>query len=305
MKTIVGAGLAGLIAAHAWPRATVVESGAAPVATHKALLRFRSDAVAKLTGIEFRRVRVRKGIWSEGAFVPPSIRVANLYARKVLGPGVIGGGDRSVWNLEPVDRYVAPDTLYEQLIVAASDRIEWGHAFDFAASRAEPIVSTAPMHATLDALGIQNSIPFRRAPITVQRFRVHGADLFQTIYFPDDDTPIYRASFTGETLIVELAQGEAAWEVYDFTLLERAFGVDLSTAKSLGAVKQTYGKIAPIDDATRKAVLLRLTDDHNIYSLGRFATWRNILLDDVVDDIAVIKRLANAASRYSLRIGAQ
>lgn len=301
MKTIVGAGLAGLIAAHAWPRAAIVESAPAPVAMHKALLRFRSDAVAKLTGIEFRRVRVRKGIWSEGGFTTPNIRVANLYARKVLGSL---GADRSIWNLDAAERYVAPETLYEQLIVAASDRIEWGRQFDFAAQRSEPIVSTAPVHATLDALGIKHSIDFRRAPITVQRFRVAGADLYQTIYFPDGDTPIYRASFTGETLIVELVPTPGI-EVYDLTLLERAFGVDLSAAESLGSVKQTYGKIAAIDDATRKAMLLRLTDEHGIYSLGRFATWRNILLDDVVDDIAVIKRLAHSASRYALRLSTQ
>lgn len=301
MKTIVGAGLAGLIAAHAWPRAAIVESAPAPVAMHKALLRFRSDAVAKLTGIEFRRVRVRKGIWSEGGFTAPNIRVANLYARKVLGSL---GADRSIWNLDAAERYVAPDTLYEQLIVAASDRIEWGRQFDFAAARSEPIVSTAPVHATLDALGINHSIEFRRAPITVQRFRVAGADLYQTIYFPDGDTPIYRASFTGATLIVELVPTPGI-EAYDLTLLERAFGVDLSAAESLGSVKQTYGKIAAIDDATRKAMLLRLTDEHGIYSLGRFATWRNILLDDVVDDIAVIKRLAHSASRYALRLSTQ
>jgi hypothetical protein len=32
--------------------------------------------------------------------------------------------------------------------------------------------------------------------------------------------------------------------------------------------------------------------------IGRFATWRNILLDDVVDDIAVIKRLMRHGGAY-------
>ena len=57
---IVGAGLTGLIAAHAWPQALVVEAVSGPTGSHHALLRFRSDAVARLTGVEFRRVTVRK-----------------------------------------------------------------------------------------------------------------------------------------------------------------------------------------------------------------------------------------------------
>ena len=59
-------------------------------------------------------------------------------------------------------------------------------------------------------------------------------------------------------------------------------------------VNQKYGKIAPIDEGKRKALIGHLSTEHNIYSLGRFATWRNLLLDDVVQDIAVIKRLMNS-----------
>ena len=74
---IVGAGLAGLIAAHAWPQCPVLEQGPEPVERHRALLRFRSDAVAKLIGVEFRRVTVRKAIFHDGRFVPPDISLAN------------------------------------------------------------------------------------------------------------------------------------------------------------------------------------------------------------------------------------
>jgi hypothetical protein len=47
--------------------------------------------------------------------------------------------------------------------------------------------------------------------------------------------------------------------------------------------------------------LFRLTHEHNVFSLGRFATWRNILLDDVVDDIVQVKRLLKSSSAYDLR----
>jgi hypothetical protein len=89
--------------------------------------------------------------------------------------------------------------------------------------------------------------------------------------------------------------------VLDEHAISAAFGIQLASCESLGSVDQKYGKIAPIDDNLRKQLLFRLTHERNIYSLGRFATWRNILLDDVVDDIAAIKKLLKANSAYDIR----
>lgn len=312
MTTIVGAGLAGLIAAHAFPQWRVVEAAKEPAAAHRALLRFRSDAVARLTGIDFHKVLVRKSIWSDGDHTTPNIRLANMYASKVLGVVV---GDRSVWNLDPVERWIAPDNLYEQLVDAVGNRITWGVEFDFALRSSmhgivpvEPVVSTAPLPVVLRALKIEADLSFDRAPIHVRRFRLEGGgSLYQTIYFPDRNTPLYRASITGDTLIAELAvnpafaQGPAIEDTDHLVLLVReAFGLQAQALTPLESVRQHYGKIASVDNERRKRLLYRLTRDHGIYSLGRFATWRNILLDDVVDDIAGIKRLFRINSAYDL-----
>jgi hypothetical protein len=290
---IVGAGLAGLIAAHAWPNATVVEASSQPRAAHKALLRFRSDAVARLTGIEFRRVRVRKGIWAENAYQPATIRWANLYAQKVINELK---GDRSIWNLETAERFIAPDDLYEQLVTSVGDRINWDTPAEFKSSR--PHISTAPLPVVLSILGWPAPVTFSRSGITVHRWRIIGADVFQTVYFPELHLNVYRASITGDTLIVETVgpMGDM-----DDDAISAAFGIKLASCESLGSVDQKYGKIAPIDDNLRKQLLFRLTHERNIYSLGRFATWRNILLDDVVDDIAAIKKLLKANSAYDIR----
>ena len=288
---IIGAGLAGLVAANAWPAAQIIEAAQEPRALHKALLRFRSDSVANLTGIEFRKVLVTKGIFSQGVFVEPNIRFANRYAKKVTGRL---SGDRSILDISSVVRYIAPDTFYEQLITAAQLRIFWNTKADFDKIRT-PHISTAPLPVVLNELGIQTDLQFERAPITVVRCRVRGADVFQTIYFPDDETPMYRASITGETLIIEAMTTDVAakeWLPRALVLVERAFGTD--SVQVMETVQQQYGKIVPISDSDRKSILFNLTQKRGIYSLGRFATWRNILLDDVVKDAYAIKKMMNS-----------
>ena len=57
----------------------------------------------------------------------------------------------------------------------------------------------------------------------------------------------------------------------------------------------------PIDDKIRKDFIYTLTEKYNIFSVGRFATWRQLLLDDVVNDISVIERLIASNSNYNFR----
>lgn len=302
VPTIVGAGLSGLIAAHAWPRARIVERETEPRAHHKAVLRFRGEAISALTGVEFRKVVVRKAIWAEGAFRAPSLRYANAYSAKVLGRIE---NDRSVWSLDPVERWIAPDDLYERLVQAVGSRIEWGTSVQWNSAPdavRRPLISTVPLPSVMKALGEERAdIAFNFSPITVRRYSVRDCDVFQTVYFPDRDTPLYRASITGDLLIAEFI-GEAAEHSRDLCELERAFGIE-GRLKPIETVSQKYGKIAPIDPVARRALLLHLTTRYEIYSLGRFATWRNVLLDDLVHDIAVIRRLL-AGDHYASRLAA-
>lgn len=293
-ECIVGAGLAGLIAAHAWPRATVMEAAPAPIANHRALLRFRTDAVSTLTGVPFRKVRVRKSIWHNNKHCAADIRLANLYAQKVVGSLA---GDRSIWNLEPVDRFIAPEDLYEQLVESVGPRIVWDTKADFEAMAAthKLLVNTAPLPVVLNAMSIAHDVQFVRSPIKVMRYRVKDADVFQTVYFPSPHHSVYRASITGNLLIVEHADGEENGEWQDD--VAAAFGL-CTRPEYIDTRDQRYGKIVPVDDVWRKQTLFALTNRFNIYSLGRFATWKNILLDDVVHDIGVINALIKNGSSY-------
>lgn len=287
---IVGAGLAGLIAAQVFQRAPLYESQPEARSHHRALLRFRSDAVSKLTGIEFNPVTVRKGIWMRGELVPPSIRLANLYSYKVLKRHE---SERSIWNLEPVTRYIAPEDLYEQMVALAGKRINWGTMFSSMAEGDEtPFISTIPLPVVLKAVAFPHPLPeFHRAPITVERFRIADCDLYQTIYFPDPSLNEYRASITKDLLIIE----GAGKQTHCHEVMQ-AFGIGSDRAEPMDSGVQEYGKIVPLPHHESQQLLGYLTVKHNIYSLGRFATWRNLLLDDVVQDAATIFRLMRMSS---------
>lgn len=292
---IVGAGLSGLISANVFPQATVIEAAGRDKLEHKALLRFRSSAVADATGVEFRKVRVNKGIWHQGEFVSPSIRLANLYSQKVIGRLA----DRSIWNLDPSDRYIAPEDFISQLMDNCGSRIHFNTAYaGNHAEKNEPVISTMPMGLLAKILGVADLPEFKSAPIHVTRYRVQNADVFQTIYFTDPSTPVYRASITGSLLIVEsMDKIESA----DMLMLLDAFGLSLHQIDVIDDTKQSFGKIAPIDDVWRKNFILRASVDYKIYSVGRFACWRNIMLDDVVGDLAVVKRLIKLGHYHQIK----
>jgi hypothetical protein len=290
---ILGAGLSGLIAAALNPQAKVFEAASQDAQSHRAVLRFRTSAVGDAVGIPFRKIRVNKGIWFEGQFCFPDIQLSNMYSYKVTG----GYFDRSIWKVDAVDRFIAPEDFILRLIEQVGDRVSWNSPVT-ELPEARPILSTIPMNRVLDLAKLETTDrpEFKFSPIRVQRFRIPRSDVFQTIYYPSPMTAAYRASITGDLLIVESVD-DPAYDPVDMDEILRSFGILIGHApiKAIDIThKQSYGKIAPIDEQFRRFVVEHLSQKHSIYSLGRFATWRNILLDDVLQDLNVIKKLMNA-----------
>jgi len=222
--------------------------------------------------------------------------------------------------VEPVERFVAPPDFHMMMLDMLQHRIAYGHkvcgidaeymhidsgAGAMPVDRAGmPIISTMPMPVMIKAVGIDAGFGsldyFSHKPIYTERWHIENCDVHQTIYFPESSTPLYRATLTGGDLILECISPSSAAPLGTIDLACKAFGIDVWDCTLIKSGEQKYGKIAPIDDAARKMFMFNLTQKLGVYSLGRFACWRNILLDDVYEDIFKIRRMLNQGA-YDVR----
>jgi hypothetical protein len=295
---IVGAGLAGMIAAHVFPREEVFEAQGREHLEHRAVLRCRSPAISELTGIPFKRAIVHKGIWAQGGWSAPTPSVCNEYALKVVGRIV----DRSIWDIATVERWIPPSNFHEQMVDALGARVNWDSPVSMAElylKERDTVISTIPLSVLASNL-LKCEVAFISSGIvTTSFFIAPGSSTQQTIYFPNREHGMYRATLSGDRMTCEWigANTEGA-DLASFELAH-AFGSmeigDLALRSVTDFHVQAFGKLVPIDEALRKNLMVRLTNEFGIFSLGRFATWRNILLDDVLHDTAVIKLLINAS----------
>lgn len=295
-KQIIGAGMAGCIAAYMNPSAIIIEAEKEPPDNHRAVLRFRSSVVSDVTNIPFQQVRVTKGIWYKGTEYALSPRIESLYSQKVSTGAILS---RSIRSLEPVTRYVAPPDFHMQMLERLDDRIDYGQTW-LPGLMGGPTISTVPMNIAAEIMPDASLGPrpeFWRAPGYSHVYRVDDCNTHCTIYYPGPEIGPYRATLTGNRLIVESIQEIDKAEVADLVL--PSFAISPERVQLQESKRTQYGKIVPIDDDWRKAFIMSLTRKHNVYSLGRFGTWRNILLDDVVNDIRVIRNLLER-DMYSL-----
>lgn len=251
----------------------------------------------------FRRVNVLKAVKRKGELETTcTLRDLNQYALKVSGTIA----ERSVMNLEPCERYVAPPDFLPRL--AHGKAIITGAPFTadnlapLKGQRDVATISTMPLPALMSVVGWPYSTDdfawrsIYSATGTLAHLKV---DVFQTIYYPDPALPFYRASITGNQLIIEYMSdvppdlGYVGLVLEDFGIPPHQRGIAHLTYK-----QQKYGKLLSADAHKRQEFILAMTDEYNLYSLGRFATWRQILLDDVVADVHKVHRMITERSGY-------
>lgn len=304
---ILGSGMAGLLAANILRRhePVVFEKKASLPTNHKALLRFRTEAVSRATGIPFRAVQVQKAIVDSNNQVRTSadIKLSNMYAQKVSGRIMA----RSIMNLQSVERFIAPDDFIQQMAKCVNIEFNMDVNIHQDVLRDQPVISTMPMPDLMRRLKWPNIPDFKFRPVWVATTTILSpeVDVYQTIYFPEPSVPVYRVSIAGNRVIAEYISDPMEWcgvDANDAALRYlKFFGITVDVAEEAELVCQPYGKISPIDDQLRKGFIFNASEQHHIYSLGRFATWRNILLDDLIQDIQFIDKFIQQRDCYAAR----
>jgi hypothetical protein len=283
---IIGAGMSGLLAANMLRRhrVTVLERQKELPNNHHAVLRFRTPEIGNLLGIPFKRVSMLKTyVPYYGNVVADSVS----YSRKATGKFL---SDRSIREgTVQAERYIAPTNLIEQMAenVLISYMTEWTPRTK--ANIPIPIISTIPMPSLMAILEYEHNINFDSIPGVVFTGRILDCDAYCSVLFPGPE-PYSRATITGDQLIVEFPNITEVPESIDLALVY--FNLGLYDAVILDAefCKQPYFKITAIDESERKKFMRWATVHHNIYSIGRYATWRpKLLLDDLVNDVRKIE----------------
>lgn len=304
--TIFGAGLSGLIAARMLSdrHPLVCEAQPSLPNNHHALLRFRSSVVGDATNVAFKKVQVSKWILREKNSNP--IRDSAIYARKVTGKMHA----RSILDTRLSERYIAPKDFIQRLASTANfsfvvDFQSWSHNL----SRSHgPVISTIPVPTMMALFRWPDAPDFQHRNGWTVRVRLKPSlecQLNGTIYSARDEDLWYRASMTEDVLIVEGAGELPPRERLADALAEAGhqFGLCDGDVEEITVHEAKYQKIAELDSRGRETVkrfLMWLSQEHQIYSLGRYAVWRpKLLLDDLVNDVRVIARLIDGESLYN------
>lgn len=296
MINIIGAGMAGLLAGnmlrHHKPQ--LYEAQSTLPNNHEAVLRFRSSIVGDTLSIPFRKVTMVK------SHLPWRNPVADALSYSFKNTGIYRSDRSIVSGTTTGDRWIAPKNFIDQM--AEDLNIKFNLAFDFTDCDL-PTISTIPMPSLMKILHYPITPKFEWQPGYVVKGKVENCDAFVSLLIPDPEIRYSRISITGDELIVEFT-GEIPKELnLNPILISAATILGLKPATTISDVEfhpQRYAKIAPINDDERKAFMHWATDKFNIFSLGRFATWRpNLLLDDLVNDIRLIDRWIKAG-RYAV-----
>jgi len=299
MTVVAGAGMAGLLAAAMLRRecSGVIESSASLPNNHSAVLRFRSDAVGNLLNIPFKKVSVLKSIHENRNPVADALS----YSLKANGSMRI----RSITTAsnEMVSRYIAPPDFISQLCACVQAPIGYGHSLTMKGIKEynKPIISTIAMPSLMNILGWQPVEEFKSRAGENLIMEIEDLEAYCSLYVPDHKFPFHRISITGSEVIAECIYDVLSEFDYD-ELIDSVLWhlcIPRDKVKRHRLTKQKYAKIVPYDEMDRKRFIIWASEKHNVYSLGRFATWRpGLLLDDVVNDVRVIHRLISGASSY-------
>lgn len=312
MTIIIGAGMAGLLASGMLRNEceAIYEAQTELPNNHSAVLRFRSSIVGDTLNIPFKPVKVMKAV------APWRNPIADMlaYSLKTNGTATLRSPITARGDID--ERFIAPANLIEQMAARVEGKIQFGHktgkiGFLALKTQGKKVISTLPMHVLMDLLEYKERPQFKY----VNGFNINvdlgdKVNAYATLYIPDPVYRFNRLTLTGNKLTIEIACPEYKND-FEFAEIPQLEAIDIVcqaqyhlalpqpyvpySEDNFKVTKQQYAKILPMDEAARRRFILWASQEWGVYSLGRFATWRpGLLLDDLVNDVRVIQRIANS-----------
>lgn len=292
---IVGAGMAGLLAArmlsHRQP--VIWEKQKALPNNHRAVLRFRTSQIGDILGIPFKKVHMIKDA------MPWQNRIADSLAYSYKNTGAYLSDRSIVKGLVSEERYIAPPDFIPRM--AEGVKIEFNRDYSPTDPHGNgvPVISTIPMPAMMEIADYDMAPEFRYKAGATITADLADTDAYVSLLVPNPNRPYSRVSITGNQLIIELPKSDIGSDTFlddvNKTRLEIAaicanlLGITSDKLSNVRFTVSPYNKILPIKDEARKDFMFWATKNLDIYSLGRYATWRpGLLLDDLVKDIRLI-----------------
>lgn len=316
---IIGGGVAGQLAKKFFESKYDTRIAGVGQKSNTALFRSKSAEIPLMLGARAKEISVDKYIHSSG-FIKQTVtpKDANRYSMKVCGKIC----KRSICDVgeDTVKRYVfdVPNTVDVSKSVESISRA--GSVFEVEFSdgsimRAEKIISTIPMPQIVNIVNkysehVKDDMEFKYSEITVARFKLGcevTGDWQQTIYFPDDDCHVYRATLNNDGILAEYIDGTSDEIVkQEILIVAAAFGIKTSNIIGREIHFMKHGKIiGGKENKQRLKIMSELTEKFNIYSLGRYATWNeSVKTEDLIHDLKKIDTMMSMSDdekKYNLR----
>lgn len=299
--------MAGLIAANIFRKhgPVVYETKSELPENHSALLRHKTDDIAKATSIPFKKVNVIKEVSYENNKIKhPDVKMINEYSMKVIGEYQA----RSISSMNDEVRFISPPDFVSKMSIGC-DIIFNSQITNFRTiGENSPAISTIPVMFLAKYLGLEDELEkfdFKYEAVKTINLNLKNCNLYQTIYYPHKDVMPYRISITGNRAIFESKNSECMDHIMlknfkDKLILDFGIANESIIRDSQKFSLMKFGKINKLQNQDElKELIGKITKEFNIYSLGRFATWRNILLDDVLNDCLVIQKLIESKGYYT------
>lgn len=295
---IIGSGVAAVVATRIGASLPIVAYSAAPpssaIDNHHAVLRLKDSSSATVLGCRAVRVMAHRMALHCGKLIEHSdVGANNEYSIKVYGEL----RDCSILHLGRVERYlISPPAVpsgvckFKQRLVGLSlaDRtltFEDTDTREVSSVRYRWCISTIPMPVMARLAGVPCSASFICLPIGVRRYTLHTrSSICQTLYVPSRDYQTYRITIHNQEVMVEHVISGHPYQESEVEDLIGWLGVGIKDLELVSSHIQEFGKIIPIEEMVRKRIMYQLTSKANVVSLGRYATWKSLRVEDVVED---------------------